>query len=98
MKYRIVHLHGMPGVHKALIEARWVKSGKQALAALRAGYAATDAREDGAMNAWRDDEGKYRVHSLRYLKTLEEKTFDTAKEAAAWVDRWMARKRPEKAE
>jgi phage terminase small subunit len=89
MKYRTCTLQHLPGVKAIFTPARWVKSGKQAIAAIRAGYAATDAHDDGAMNVWRDDDGKYRAHSLHYMKVLEETRFDTIKEAAVWVDQWM---------
>jgi hypothetical protein len=71
------------------VEAILVRSVPGALKALRNGMAATAADDNGAINVWRTDDGKYRCLSCRHLQTIDYQVFDKAADVAAWTKTWL---------
>jgi hypothetical protein len=84
-----VILRDLPGTSKD-VGGRVFWTPRQAEALLRRGLAATAAGPDGAINIWRDSEGKLRGHLMDYREVLEEKTFKSPSEAGLLCGRWLA--------
>lgn len=83
-----MRLVGLPDT-KGVIEADGVSSFAAVLRALRAGHAATTAGDDGAINIWRDDNGKLRGEVMRFMITQDSQTFNNQALIAPWFRKWF---------
>jgi len=55
------------------------------------GYAATSADGGGAINIWMDDDDNIRCESMRYLVSLEKKTYDNIEDVKIWAKKWLTK-------
>ena len=79
---------GLPNT-KGERECLFFGSFTQAMRIIRSGYIATTAGDNGAMNAWRDDDGVLRAYFCRRMITIEDRTFKTVKEFRGWMKIWL---------
>lgn len=56
---------------------------------IRIGLCATDAKTNGAINIWEDDDGNVRCEAMRNWGSIDKKTFKNARRAIPWVKKWM---------
>lgn len=71
------------------VEANMVFSATRAIRALRAGRAATTAGDNGAINIWKDDKGRWRGEVMRFMVKIESRTFKTQAAIAPWFNKWF---------
>ncbi len=51
--------------------------------------ALTAAGNNGAINVWIDDEGKFRCESMRFMVSLEEQTYSDRQSVRYWIAKWL---------
>lgn len=83
-------LVGLEGVSRD-IDALFIYKGSDIEVILNNDYAATDAQQNGAINIYKDDEGKIRCEAMAHFRSLEHKIFDTIEEAIVWTDEWLVK-------
>lgn len=83
-------LVGLPDTTREL-EADMVFSPSAVVRALRAGRAATTAGDRGAINIWKDDNNNWRGEVLRFMVSVELKTFKKQAAIGPWFKRWFKR-------
>lgn len=81
-----MELRGLPNT-KGVVEYEFASSASAALRVLRKGKAASDGQRNGAINLWRDDDGKLRGSRCVHFMEVELKTFRTQSQAAKWYRR-----------
>lgn len=82
-------LTDLPGVSKKVVDCSFFRTINQCFNGLRKFNAVTAAGDNGAINVWRDDAGKYRVAFYRRLCTVASETFDSQKQVRIWLQQWM---------
>ena len=83
-------LRGLEGAAGAK-DAVFVRSATAVILALRCGFAATTARDNGAISIWIDDEGKYRAEAYRFCATTDSAILPTQRAVKAWFNELYAR-------
>lgn len=81
-------LSGLPGTSEDK-EATIVQSVSGVLRALASGKTPTAAGDNGAINVWVDDEGKFRCEFMRWRSTVDAQVFQFKKQVAAWLKVWF---------
>ena len=81
-------LRGLPDT-AGTKECEFFNSVSRARAILRKGLAATSAGDDGAINVWKDDNGKWQCEAMRYMVTQDSQTCDRVKDIEPWVRTWL---------
>lgn len=84
----MVDLPGKPGKHEV---SQFASSVTAALKMIRAGSIATMAGDNGAINAYRADDGTLRADRSVYMATRESKTFRNLRTLAKWYRRALRR-------
>jgi hypothetical protein len=85
-KMRLINLDGLSAKE---IDADFIRTGKEVEAILNKGIAATAAGESGAINIYKDDDGFFRCEAMRWLKSVDKKTFDNILDVVKWADKWL---------
>lgn len=80
-------LPGKPGKTEVLN----VRTVTGIITALRSGGAATTAADNGALNAWIDDDGFYRGESFRYCVTTSAICTKRMSVIRVWIKEWLAK-------
>jgi len=70
-------------------ECKIFRSPTACLNILRQGFAATAADDNGALNVWADNDGKYRVEAQRHYSTLDSRIYSTQLQLRRWLKRWL---------
>jgi hypothetical protein len=82
-------LIGLPGISGKKLEAVFIDDDyKNIRQIILDGNAATDAGDNGAINIWKDDNGRIRCEALQYLRTVESKSYKSIRSAINWAKRW----------
>lgn len=74
-------LPGKPGETKAV----FFKQSRAAITAIKNGFAATTAGDNGAINVWIDDKGKLRAERMVYCSTKDSFKKSTVAELEQWI-------------
>jgi hypothetical protein len=83
------YLDDLPGIKGGRAKCKFFRLAKEVKPILDSGYAATAADNNGAINVYRDDDGKIRCEAFRFCSLLDEKIFDEYSEAFKWVSKWL---------
>lgn len=83
------YLSGLKGTNGKDIKCIFIDKGIDIEVILNDGFAATTADDNGAINVYKDDNGNIRCEIMRYMITLQEKTFENIEDAIKWVDEWL---------
>lgn len=83
-------LSGLPGT-TGDVEAVFILTASEAVEKIQEGYAVTAAADNGAINVWVDDSGKYRCEAQRYCVSVDSQEFNRLMDVAAWVREWLGR-------
>ena len=83
------YLSGLPNT-EADQNCEIVCSVRAAFDALRRGFAASAAGDNGAINFWYDDDGDLRGERQRFRVVQDSQTFASQKEARAWLKQALA--------
>jgi hypothetical protein len=70
-------------------ECKMFQSPTACLDILRQGFAATTANDNGALNVWIDNDGKYRAEAQRYYSLLDSQIYSTQRQLKRWLKRWL---------
>lgn len=84
-----MQLTDLPGTDGKPREAHSFKRPAEALSRLHAGMAATTAGDRGAINVWRDDEGKTRVEVMRHYCKIAEMSGVADVQIRAFLRKWL---------
>lgn len=79
--YTLNNLPGKPGK----TEAVYFKQARKAISAINDGYAATSSGDNGAINIWIDNKGKFRGERQEFCITKSEFDGSTIHELLEWV-------------
>lgn len=84
-------LSGLKGLSRSVIVNEYPHSVTRAIAIMKRDGASTAAGDDGAINVWRDDSGKYRAEFMRWMSVKGSIEVSTLKELRAWLHEWWPR-------
>lgn len=84
-------LVGLDGVRKKALDALFFHKPAQASRLLRTNRALTAASDNGAINVWIDDTGRYRAAFYRHYACLSEWRGKTKTRLTKWLSLWMPR-------
>jgi len=90
-KTEIHEFSGVPGVKGGKLKGPMAKSVSGFMLALRKYRACSDAGDYGGVMVWRDDDGAYRCHFMRFQASLEQQLFKTKAQVRAWLVEWLPR-------
>lgn len=82
-------LVGLEGVRKKALDARFFSKPTQASRLLRTHRALTAASDNGAINVWIDDAGRYRAAFYRRYQALSEWRGKQKTRLTKWLKVWM---------
>lgn len=82
-------LKGLAGISLDETPCLFIEKASEIEVVLRNGYAATSANNNGALNVWKDDEGKCRCESMRYMVKIESKIYSNISGAMRWTEKWL---------
>jgi len=82
-------LVGLEGVRKKALDARFFNKPVQASRFLRTHRALTAAGDNGAINVWIDDAGRYRATFYRHYATLSTWRGKQKTRLTEWLKAWM---------
>lgn len=85
----MVTLENLEGLAVKKIDAEFFSKASQIKAILDKGIAATAAEQNGALNIWKADDGRYRCESMRSFKTLDYQKFTTLGQVGKWAKEWL---------
>ena len=83
-------LVGLEGTTETERDCLFIEKASEIEVVLRNGYAASSADDNGAINIWVDDEGKYRCVSMRWCVTQESRIYKKISSAINWAEKWLA--------
>jgi hypothetical protein len=69
--------------------AVFIKSDKKIETLLEQGYACTAAKQNGAFNIWRDDNGRLRGNLFKFCNLIEGREFKDLSETKEYVNKWL---------
>jgi len=82
-------LKNLEGIDQKEIDADFFTERGEIKAILDKGIAATAAGENGAINIWKDRDGRIRCEAMRFCKSIEKEVFDSDKDVQEWADKWL---------
>lgn len=82
-------LKGLKGTTIAEMECEFFSKPSEIKKILESGKAVTTAKDNGAINIWKDDEGFIRCEAMRYYATLDEQRFAKISEVKEWAKKWL---------
>lgn len=82
-------LVGLEGVRKKSLDARFFHKPSQASRLLRTHRALTAASDNGAINVWIDDAGRFRAAFYRHYQTLSSWRGKKKTRLTEWLNIWM---------
>lgn len=86
---RLVTLTGLEGVRRKSVRSVAVYSVSEAIDFLRDGRVITASGDDGAINVWKLDNGKWRCEFCRYRSTVASNDYQYLAAVAQWLkDQW----------
>lgn len=77
-------LTDLPGTDGSPRDCALVRSVSGVRNALAKGIAVTVAGDNGAINIWKDDEGKYRCERMRFMVIQDSQVFVRAGDIGVW--------------
>lgn len=84
-----MELKGLTGVTQKAVPVAWFSSASQVSRLLRTNRALTTAGNNGAINVWIDDAGRYCADYQRYLKTEARWRGKQKTRLTEWLKVWM---------
>jgi hypothetical protein len=84
-----MQLQGLPGLKAKKIKAEYFKKISEIETNLNKNIAVTTAGDNGAINIWKDDEGKIRCESYSFCKTLDSQIYSNISNVNNWAAKWL---------
>lgn len=82
-------LKDLEGIAAKEIECEFIDKPSDVKKILSKGKAATTAGDNGAINIWKDDKGRYRCAAMQWMRTVEQKDFRDIDQAIRWAAKWI---------
>lgn len=79
-------LHDLPDTRRKRV-AKFFRNPSQCVTILRNGLAGIAANDNGAISAWVDKHGHYRVKRDRFMVTQDSQQFTSQKALRAWLEK-----------
>ena len=84
-----MELTNLEGIAAKTLDAEMIQDAGHIKYILNSGKAATDAAANGAINIWKDDSEAIRGESMRNLKVLDSKIFNSMADCEKWYRKWV---------
>lgn len=81
-------LKGLPNT-RYVRACKFFRSPTAAIRILRKGLAATSSGSNGAINVWKDRDGKYRCEAMRFKMTTNSTLFSSQSGVRNWLAFWL---------
>jgi hypothetical protein len=82
-------LIGLEGLSAKEVDCLFIEKAADIEVILRNGLAATTARDNGALNIYKDENDKIRCESMKHFRSLDKQIFDDISDAKKWATKWI---------